>query len=76
MRMTLRGFKDQDADVLATFSATGARLSQRIIVSEAVTRGFAMAALDVKKVCLKGVTYKESAEEPKEPMREVNFELS
>ena len=35
-----------------------------------------MAALDVKNACLKGVTYKELAEETKEPMREVSFEFS
>ena len=35
-----------------------------------------MAALDVNKAFLKGVAYKELTEETKEPMREVNFELS
>ena len=35
-----------------------------------------MAALDVKKAFLKGITYKQLAEQTQEPERNVNFELS
>lgn len=76
MRLTLRGFKDVDADLIATYAGTSARLSQRVIVSEAVCRGWPLKALDVKKAFLKGVSYKELAEATGEAEREVNFDLS
>ena len=76
MRLTLRGFKDADADQLATYAGTSARLSQRLIVSEAVCRGWTLTALDVKKAFLKGISYRELAEATQEPQREVCVELS
>ena len=62
MRLTLRGFKDVDADTITTYAGTSSRLSQRVIVSEAAIRGWAIEALDVKKAFLKGVSYAELAE--------------
>ena len=38
MRLTLRGFKDRDAEDLTTFAGTSSRLSQRLVVSEAVVQ--------------------------------------
>ena len=76
MRLTLRGFKDVDANDIATYAGTSARLSQRVIVSEAVCRGWTLTALDVKKAFLKGITYQDLAAATGEPEREVNFELS
>ena len=76
MRMTLRGFKDVDAADLITFAGTSSRVSQRIVVSEACCRGWPLAAIDVKKAFLKGITYAELAATTNEPAREVNFELS
>ena len=75
MRKTQRGFKDRDAEDLLTYSGTTSRLSQRLVVSEAVVRGWPMAAIDVRKAFLKGITYKELAAMTGEPERDVNFEL-
>ena len=76
MRMTLRGFKDWDALMLETYSGTAKRLSQKLVASEAATRGWAMAAIDIRKAFLKGVSYDELAKETGEPRRDVNFELT
>ena len=76
MRMTQRGFKDSEAEGLLTFSGTSSRISQRLIVSEAVIRDWPLAAIDVKKAFLKGITYKELAEMSGEPIRNVCFELN
>ena len=75
MRVTLRGFKDRDADDLVTFAGTTSRPGQRLIVSEAVCRGWIMCTADVRKAFLKGITYEELARLTGEPMREANFEL-
>ena len=75
MRMTLRGFKDKEAEGLVTYAGTSSRPSQRLIVSEAVIRGWPLATIDVRKAFLKGLTYKELAEADGAPQREVNFEL-
>ena len=75
MRLTLRGFKDLDADDILTYAGTSSRLSQKILVSEAVLRGWPIVALDVKKAFLKGVSYAELAKGTGEPERDVNFEL-
>ena len=45
-------------------------------MSEAAVRGWSMAAIDVRKAFLKGITYDELAKETGEPRREVCFELS
>ena len=54
MRMTLRGFKDLDAEHLDTYAGTSSRSSQRLVTSEAVIRGWALATIDVRKAFLKG----------------------
>ena len=71
MRLTLRGFKDRDADSLDTYAGTSDRLSQRVIVSESVCRGWTMKALDIKKAFLKGVSYEELAKATDQPQRHV-----
>ena len=76
MRLTLRGFKDRDANDILTYAGTSSRLSQKLLVSEAVNRGWKIVALDVSKAFLKGVSYQELAKATGEPQREVNFELS
>jgi hypothetical protein len=75
MRMTLRGFKDQEAEGLITFAGTSTRNSQRLIVSESATRGWPVTTLDVKKAFLKGISYDELSRVTGETRREVNFEL-
>ena len=47
MRLTLRGFKDVDADSISTYAGTSSRVSQRLIISEAAVRGWGVEALDV-----------------------------
>ena len=73
--MCCRGFKDQQASDLASYAGTSARYSQRIVVSEAVKRGWDLWTADVGKAFLQGVTYEELAELTGEPLREVNFDL-
>ena len=75
MRMTLRLFKDMEAEGLVTYAGTSSRPSQRLIASEAVIRGWPLTTIDVRKASLNGLTYKELAETTAEPAREVNFEL-
>ena len=74
-RLTVRGFKDVDAQGLSAYAGTASRWAQRLIVSEAVARGWVLASADVRKAFLQGVTYKELAEMTGEPEREVNFVL-
>ena len=76
MRMTQRGFKDADAEHLLTYAGTSSRMSQRIVVSEAVIQNWTLTAVDLKKAFLKGITYAEISELTGDPVREVNFELS
>ena len=75
MRLALRGFKDRDAEDLVTFAGTSSRLSQRLVVSEAVVQGWPLATVDVKKAFLKGISYDELEQTTQEPKREVNFDL-
>ena len=74
MRMTLRCFKDRDANVLETYAGTGSKVSQRIVVSEGVINGWTLTAIDIKKAFLKGVTYSELKEACSEPARDMNFD--
>ena len=74
-RLCLRGFKDMQAQELASYAGTSQRYSQRILVSEAVIRRWPIATTDISKAFLQGVTYKELAEATGEPLREVNFVL-
>ena len=71
MRMTLRGFKDLDAEHLDTYAGTSSRSSQRLVTSEAVIRGWALATIDVRKAFLKGVSYEELAQSTSTPTMEV-----
>ena len=76
MRLTLRGFKDQDAQDLETYAGTSSRASQRVVISEAVCRGWELMTIDVKKAFLKGISYEELSRVSGAPKREVNFDLS
>ena len=62
-------------DDVASYAGTSQRYSQRILVSEAVLRGWDLATTDISKALLQGITYKELAELTGEPLREVNFYL-
>ena len=49
---------------------------QKAVVSEATVRGWPLAAIDIRKAFLKGISYDELARLTGEPRREVNFELT
>ena len=74
-RLTIRGFKDRDKDFLESYAGTSQRYSQRLLISEAATRRWPIAATDISKAFLQGVTYEELAALTGEPLREVNFYL-
>jgi hypothetical protein len=74
-RLTVRGFKDRQASEIDTFAGTAARYSQRLVVSEAVNRGWEICTADVSKAFLQGVTYEELSKLTGDPVREVNFYL-
>ena len=48
-RLTVRGFKDRDADNLESYAGTSTRWSQRIVASQAVVRGWRIVSADVAK---------------------------
>ena len=56
-------------------SPTATRLSQRLLVSETVVRGWILGSTDIPKAFLQGVTYAELAQETGRPERQVSFEL-
>ena len=74
-RLTVRGFKDSERGDIDRYAGTSSRDSQKMLVSEAVDRGWDIATADVSKACLQGVTYKELAELTGEPIREVDVYL-
>ena len=74
-RLCIRGFKDTGADDDVNTSPTATRLSQRLLVSETVVRGWILGSTDIPKAFLQGVTYAELAQETGRPERQVSFEL-
>jgi hypothetical protein len=74
-RLTVRGFKDLEKHLVDRYAGTAQRYSQRVLVSEAVMRGWDIGTTDISKAFLQGVTYKELSEMTGEPVREVNFYL-
>ena len=72
-RLTVRGFKDHDRNDIDRYAGTSSRSSQKVLVSEAVLRGWDIATADISKAFLQGVTYKELAELTGDKVREVNF---
>ena len=76
MRLAIRGFEDADAEELVTYSATGARLSQKIISSEAACHDdWVIVSVDIDKAFLQGMTYQEIHELTGEDVRNVHFSL-
>ena len=60
---------------MSAYAGTASRWAQRLVVSEAVLRGWPIVSADVAKAFLQGTTYRELAELSGEPEREVNFTL-
>ena len=72
-RLTVRGFKDRDAQNLDSYAGTSQRYRQRLVCSEAAHRGRPTCTTDISKAFLQGVTYEELSSLTGEPIREVNF---
>ncbi len=74
-RLTVRGFKDREGHLVATFAGTVTRWGQRLITATAAQRRWPLVSADIEKAFLQGMTYEEMARLTGEPMREVNFAL-
>jgi hypothetical protein len=74
-RLTIRGFKDQEADLIDGYSGTSSRWAQRLITSTAAQRRWPLGTLDVSKAFLQGISYDELEAETGFA-REINFELN
>ena len=74
-RLTVRGFKDRDADKVSTYAGTSTRYSQRIVVSVAAIKRWSLATADISNAFLQGVSYDELAQLTGEPKRDVCFDL-
>jgi hypothetical protein len=62
-RLTVRGFKDQERKDVDRYAGTSARSSQKLLVSEAVLRGWDLCTADISKAFLQGVTDEELAKD-------------
>ena len=51
-RLTIRGFKDRDKDTVDRYAGTSSKLSQKVLVSEAVTRQWQLCTTDVSNTFL------------------------
>jgi hypothetical protein len=74
-RLTVRGFKDLQANALRTFAGTTSRWGQRLVNSEAAQRGWALFTADVSQAFLRGLTFEQAALMKGEIQREVQFDL-
>jgi hypothetical protein len=74
-RLTVRGFKDRDADNLDTFAATSTHPSQRIVCSIAAQKKLTLSTADISKAFLQGITYQQLHEQTGQPLRDVAFSL-
>ena len=68
-RLTVRGFKDSERGDIDRYAGTSTRGSQKVLVSEAVARGWDVLTTDISKAFLQGVTYEELAQLTGEPQR-------
>lgn len=74
MRMALRGFKEWCAENLDTYAATGSKVSQRLLLSEAACNPqWSFLSLDINKAFLQGMTYQELSELTGQEERIVHF---
>ena len=60
-RLTVHGFKDQQADTLLTYASTAARWAQRIITAQAAQNKWHILTADVGNAFLRGLSFKELA---------------
>ena len=71
----MRGFKDLQANDLATFSATASRHGQRVVNAAAAQYGYELWSADVGQAFLRGLTFAEISRLTGEPLRQVQFDL-
>lgn len=55
-RLAIRGFRDADRNEIDRYAGTSSRASQKLLVSEAVRRGWIIHTTDISKAFLQGVT--------------------
>ena len=55
-RLTVRGFKDCERGDIERYAGTSTRMSQKVLVSEAVQRNWDLVTADISKAFLQGVT--------------------
>ena len=72
-RLTVHGFKDQDADSLVTYASTAARWAQRIITAQAAQNRWHILTADVGDAFLRGLTFEQLARLTGELLRKVAF---
>ena len=53
-RLTVRGFKDSEKADVDRYAGTSSRVSQKLLVSEAVRRGWDICTTDISKAFLHG----------------------
>ena len=74
-RISLRGFKDMEKNVIAHYQGTSGKSSQKVLVSESVRRRWDICTTDIGKAFLQGVTHEGVAKLTGEPERKVKFYL-
>ena len=72
-RLTIRGFEDREAELLATFAGTTSRWGQRLISSLAAQHQWVLMSADVSAAFLQGLSFAELSELTGEPERVVSF---
>ena len=60
-RLTVRGFKDREKADVERYAGTSSKLSQKLLVSEAVRQKWDIITTDISKAFLQGLTYEELA---------------
>ena len=55
-RLTIRGFKDVEKDDVDRYAGTSSKVSQKLLVSEAVFQKWDVCTTDISKAFLQGVT--------------------
>ena len=74
-RMTVRGFKDRQAQDVLTFTGTCSRWGQRVVNITATQQSWIISCADISSAFLRGMTFEEAAKLLGEPLREVHFDL-
>ena len=72
-RLTVRGYKDQQAEQLQTYAGTATRWSQRIVNFMVVQKGWRLFSADVGQAFLRGLSFKQIQEMDGEVHRDVQF---